>query len=72
MPMVSKAEATQKNGKVKKGFREVVGKDGRSRFYHDAKRPDKKTKSTEAKKPAKKSVKKTVIINEEANQVDDK
>lgn len=45
MGFAKKSDATQKNGKVKKGYREIQRKDGTVRYMtDDKKKPETKTK----------------------------
>lgn len=56
MPFAAKSDATQKNGKVKKGYRVITDKNGRDRYMTD--NASKVVKSEPKKKDVKPVVKK--------------
>ena len=60
MPFASKSNAIGKNGKLKRGYREIVGKDGKTRYMTDTKKKDVKPKK-EVKTKKVKKVKKEEI-----------
>jgi len=74
MPIVSKSLALQKNGKLKKGFREVLSKSGRTMYFSDVKKPSKtvvdKTKKA-TNKVVKRPTKTTFTKSENVETIED-
>jgi hypothetical protein len=64
MTFASKKEATKKDGTIKKGFKEVTGKDGRIRYLTEKKKePRKEPEEVKPKVLPKKTIKESPKVD---------
>ena len=71
MGFISKADACQKNGKVKKGFKVITDKNGRERYMTDTKpKDDKKGVKKVRKKNTETEEDKSKGVSNETGQID--